>query len=1014
MNMKQTYITLLFLLVALLPLSAQTWDGARWIGTADEDQSLYSHYLTVFRLKATLTLPEGSSQASIIYGANDSRLLSANNNPLGMKSPRDHSMIKVELALVDDSAELRIFRTGYAPTDRQDKPYVVFRISRQLISRHNAHVPHTLEVASNLGESTFRVDGTNVGEADLNPLGKGGDFIAFPALGDIGVSVPHGQEAVFTDISIWNYRSPYGKITDIPELCGPLNGGTRIINPTRNSLPLLRTAFTVDRPVAHAHLRITARGVYDACMNGRLLTKEYLNPGFTQYNKTHLYRDIDVTEYLRKGTNVLGVQLAEGWWMGAMTYQGQNWNYFGDRLSLLCSLTVDYTDGNKQVIVSRPEEWQYTTASPVREASLFQGEVYDARKADKLAGWDTMSDKGISWKPAMEVPLEGHISKEGWGSAPAPDDYSQWQLIEDDGDRIDSVMTLTAVSLSEPRPGVWVYDMGQNMVGVPLIRFRGLESGTEVNLRFAEVTYPDMPAYWVQRGMVMMENIRAAMAQDRYIARGGDETFSPRLTTHGYRYIEVTGIPRPLPLADVQGIVLSSAGPIRAHYETSDSLVNRLWQNIVWSTRGNFLSIPTDCPQRNERMGWAGDISVYTPTAVYLTDCRPLLHRYLHSMRDGQDPDGRFPDIAPVGGGFGGFLWGSAGITVPWAMYRQWADTLTLQEHYPAMKRYIRYVFKHYMDPDTRLLVQHREWGDLGDWLGPLYEQDDKSLIWEAYLIHDLDLMARVADVLGKTGDAAHYRQMAAERRLFFQQTYIDRSSGKTIASAFLGDRAGTEVDTPTSYVLPLAFHIVDGRLRDSLICHLTRTLHTEQKMDNGQTAPPYSLLTGFIGTGWISPVLSDCGHIADAYRLLLAQDYPSWLYPVCQGATTIWERLNSYTREEGFGGNNRMNSFNHYSFGAVGYWLIAHSLGIRCNEQHPGFSHVILRPEPDPTGHLSFARGYYDSPHGRIESSWERVGKKIIFRFTVPSGITATLILPGAPPRPLPAGRHQFVRRGL
>lgn len=974
------------------------FSNAVWIGTNDDDQPLYSPYLTVFTLETDLQLPEGSTEGSIVYGANDLRLMDGNR-----------SYVKVTLRLKGNTASLELWRKGYAPSDDESKPLAVFPVENGIINDANAHGQHHIRISSCYGDTDLYVDGQKVGNVNVNPVGRGGDYIAFPALADVGVAAAEGQQMSVDNFTIVNYRSPRNPICTVGTLDGTWTDTLLTVNPSRNAMPFLRTALPVDRPVEKATLHITARGIYDAYVNGTRVTTSYLSPGCMQYNIHQPYQSLDITSSLRDGRNIIGVQLAEGWWTGAATFSGQCWNYYGDRMSLLCVIEITYTDGTKSVISSSPDTWQYTLQSPVIMGSLYQGEVYDGRREQALASSMMAPSGDVSWKAAAEVPTVGHISHEGWNQVPAPDDYSNLTLIPAQEDGVDSVMTLKAIAVTEPRPGVWVYDMGQNMVGVPSIRMDGLWPGTCVTLRYAEVKYPDLPEYASQKGMIMMENIRAAMATDRYIARGGEEVFSPRYTLHGYRYVEITGIDKPLPLDAVEGVVLSSVGDIQAHYETSDSSVNRLWENIVWSTRGNFVSIPTDCPQRNERLGWAGDISVFSPTATYLTQASSLLSRYLMSMRDVQSSDGRFPDIAPLGGGFGGFLWGSAGIIVPWEMYQQWADTSVLRNSYDAMKRYVKYVEDNYIDKESGLMVQSHGWGDLADWLSPVYEQDDKSLIWEAYLIHDYDIMSEVAKVLGHDEDAMAFGQKASGRRAFFRKIYINPSDGELRKSAFVGEKAGSAVTTPTGYVLALAFNIVEGAARDSLASSLLRILERENSMDNGKTAPPYSLLTGFIGTSWISRALSETGNVAAAYRLLTQHSYPSWLYSVDQGATTIWERLNGYTLEDGFGGNNHMNSFNHYSFGAVGYWMIAHSLGIRRDTAHPGFSHFILSPEADPTGALTYARGWYDSIHGRIESSWRTEGGKVVYTFTVPDGTSATLKLPGRKARELGPGHYVF-----
>ena len=501
----------------------------------------------------------------------------------------------------------------------------------------------------------------------------------------------------------------------------------------------------------------------------------------------------------------------------------------------------------------------------------------------------------------------------------------------------------------------------------------------------------------------MLENIRAAMAQDIYVADGRAAVFQPEFTFHGYRFIEITGIDRPLPVENVQGVVLSSIDRFTAHYETSNPKINRLWENIRWSMLGNFLSIPTDCPQRNERMGWSGDISVFSRTATYMADVRDFLHRHLLAMRDVQREDGRFTDVAPMGGGFGGLLWGSAGITVAWECFRQYGDTLMLREHYPAMKRYVDFVLEKYIDRKTNILVQENpgSGSNLGDWLGLEQKKNDNSLLWESCLLLDLDIMRSIARELGKADDERYFTEKYNRRRAFFNETYIDSKTGKTVCSGFRQNKRGMSkgklVDTQTSYALPLAFGIVNDEHREKFTASFVATVEREGVMDNGKTAPPVSLLTGFIGTAWICKALSDVGRTDLAYRLLQQTSYPSWLYPVEQGATTIWERLNSYTHENGFGGNNSMNSFNHYAFGAVGAWMVENSLGVNRDENSPGFKHFVLKPEPDPTGQMAFAKGYYDSPAGRIESGWEHKGGETHYRFVVPQNTAAALYLPGS-----------------
>lgn len=986
-----------------------SWEGAQWIGGGNNDMVLYSHYLPVFGLSCDIQIMRGSdnTRAGFIYGANDERLMDKNMNVYGIESEHNRSYIKMELDISavnkGGDAVVNIYRCGYHPDDKKDVPFRTFSVKHGLIGRGNMYGKHTVSLKSNLGQTTVWISGVKadgssykekIGDVNLNPLGAGGDFIAFPVVGDVCAFVPDGQQAELTNFKIENYRTPASVIWKTEKLetgSKSENNGWCAYTPEGASSPMLRTVFApADKSIAKARLYVTARGIYDIYMNGERIGDDYFNPGLTQYDKTHLYQTFDVTEHIIQGENALGAILAEGWWSGGATFMGEYWNFFGDRQSLLAKLVITYEDGTRTSIVSNPEEWQFYGDSPVLYGSFFQGEVYDATKEKEVNGWCTANYDASAWKRPETVDLQDTAAFDSRDS----------RFIGQFGQTVKAVRTLTAQSVEEVRPGVFIYDMGQNMAGVPEISLSGVIPGTKIKMRFAEVKYPDLPKYAGHEGMLMLENIRAAMAQDIYIAKGGEECFSPRFTYHGYRFIEITGLSSPLPLENVKSKVLSSVHELTSDYKTSDVKVNKLWENITWSTLANFMSVPTDCPQRNERLGWSGDISVFSRTATYLSDVAQFLRRHMMSMRDTQCEDGRFTDVAPIGCGFGGLLWGSAGITVAWESYRQYADKAMLSEHYDAMSRYMSYVEKELIDHESDILVQHRQWGDLCDWLGPEDNRNDKSLVWEAYYIYDLELMSRIAETLGKHEDAEKFRKRHDARKQFFLNTYIDSATGKTIWSAFEPKKKGQTVDTQTSYTLPLAFGIInesdDSLLYSKFVDNFVTSVCREGTMDNGKKSSPYSLLTGFIGTAWISQALSGCNHSELAYRLLIQTDYPSWLYSVDQGATTIWERLNSYTHTDGFGGNNRMNSFNHYSFGAVGAWMLSHSLGIRRDDSVAAFKKMVLAPEIEQTGGLTFAEGYYESPYGRIESRWRKTPVGTVeYEFTVPANSSAELQTP-------------------
>lgn len=945
--------------------------GARWVGAPADSLPLYAPNLSVSRIDCDFRVAAGKD-ISLYYGIDDPRLMDSNLNIYGLSNQAGESWVKIA---VGADGKVAVYRSGYHPEDNGLKPIATF--DADLRPDLNS-----MTIESNYGLTNIAVNGKNIGILSLNPLVKpytsGADYLTFPVIADMGIEVPDGCEV--ESLAVRNLREPFAVLHSFH---GPYRASASLKLPVR-SMPQLKSSVHIDpgKTVRNATLTASARGIYDVSVNDSLITAgQYFLPGSTQYNRTHLYHTFDITDALRPGENPILVQLAEGWWSGPSTFKGENWNFFGDRQSFIAAVDIEYSDGTTARIVTAPDAWSASTDGPVVVGSFFQGQIQDA------------GERRRTWQPAVEVPLGPTVAA----------DAGEWNDIDFRpafGDRVLPFDTLTAVSMTEPRPGVYIYDMGQNMAAIPLINFRNLNPGTDVTVRHAEVLYPALPEYAGKEGTLMTENLRAAMCRDIYRAAGTElEQFSPRYTLHGFRYLELSGLESPLPLADVRAVPLSSIHRFTADYECSDSLVNRLWNNIRWSSLSNFVSIPTDCPQRNERLGWMGDISVFAPTATLIADVDTILRQFLQSVRDCQSPDGRFPDVAPTGCGFGGLLWGSAGITVPWAHYSRYADPEVLRVHYPAMQRYITYILENTIDPSTDVIVQTRGWGDLGDWLSPEYERTDKSLIWECYFIHDLGIMADVARVLGLEADATAYDKLRRERIRHFSDTYIDPDTYRTRFSSFDPDRQGTIVDTQASYALPIAMGIVeDPRFNENFLAAVERS----SQADDGKECPPYSLMTGFIGTAWISEALSRIGCPDVAYRLLTNTSYPSWLYPVTQGATTIWERLNSYTHTDGFGGNNSMNSFNHYSFGSVGRWLIERSLGLSVGVDGA----ITISPEPDTTGAITYASGWLDTPAGRVRCSWTLEPDAVLYTLDVPA--TATFQTPTLT-RNLAPGKHRI-----
>lgn len=522
----------------------------------------------------------------------------------------------------------------------------------------------------------------------------------------------------------------------------------------------------------------------------------------------------------------------------------------------------------------------------------------------------------------------------------------------------------TAKTRKELFPGVYLYDLEQEMAGVPRITLHE-KAGTKIIIRYAEVLYPDLPEYAGKEGTMMLENYRDATSTDVYICRGGEEVFQPKFTFHGYRYIEISGVEHAPELEEVESLQYSSVTEFHGSLTSSHKLLNRFAENVSWSQKCNFINIPTDCPQRNERMGWAGDTHIFCHTALNNSSLKKFYERNLQAMRDLQTPEGQYPEIAPVGGGFGGITYECASIFMAWELYEQYGDIRTLEKFYPGMQKYMDYM-KDKGLPGTKV---NPAIGPLGDWLAP--EETDLLLLWNAFYYKEADLMSRIAGALGRTEEQHQYEALAAKVKKFWNETFVLPDSGKTC------NADGTLCDTQCSYAIALSYGVAEDRKRIGE--HLIRKTR----------AIGHTVGTGFFGTGILNQMLTEQGAVEDAWKMMLQTAFPSWLYPVTQGATTIWEHWDSYTKEKGFGGQNAMNSFNHYSLGSVLSWLYHTGLGIQRDETKPGYQHILLKPQPGP---LEFMKGSVDSPYGVISAGWERKGDKIEYRVTIPVNTTATL----------------------
>lgn len=962
------------------------WGGAQWIGSPE--LSLDASRRGVFGIEAVFT-----GSGGIVFGADDPRLSVKRRN---IQNQEGRSRISYRLDLSSLPGRLVITRIGYAEGDSEDKPLASVEIKdinapdTPVLTNENIASSHTLTVEVSGNTALTYLDGrlidgqyvtppfsgapVTLTGRQLNPLGTN-DIMTFPRLSKVGL-LEGGRYETFR---IFDLRPPKAELFRVEnEACLELVG--KLTDPSHGGTTVLRRTLDITKSIKAANLYATARGDYVGAVNGRALnvdgtdtgprSKDYFTPGASQFDKHLFYHCYDVADVLKQGQNALEFTLGSGWWSDAQSFLMKDFNFWGNNPALLMKLEIEYTDGTSEQVVSDPDCWQVTTQGPIRYASHFHGETYDARMEDIATGWTA---------PVVVDPVE-FPATEGFFASPAIN-CTQPELIEHIGNPVQEILTQKARSVTAI-DGVFIYDMGQNLAGVPRIKIKAA-CGQVITLRFGETLYPNLPEYGYLQGLLMTENLRDADCTDIYICKGDPdgEVIFPRFTFHGFRYLELSGIDDAPSVEDVEAVVLSSITELSGSFACSNPMVNKLYENILWSQRANFLSIPTDCPQRNERMGWMGDAQVFASTAAYNANVLPLFERYLISVRDLQREDGKFPAIAPYGGGFGGILWESAGIIIPWELYCQYGERRMLEDNYNAILKYIDYLRKNSTDN-----LLNRGVGTLGDWLAVDMSTDD-NLVWNAMYAYDVRIAADIAEILGDKTVSMELNALFCEIKAAWNRVFVEPESGKTRSMD------GTINDTQCSYALPLYYSVFEdiekaaGRLNEKTI-----------ELD-------YTLTTGFIGTPCISAALSDNGYIDTAYKLLQQTKYPSWLYPVTQGATSIWERWNSLSHENGFGGNNGMNSFNHYSLGAVGAWLYSRVLGIRPAEA--GYKRIRIEPH---IGSLTWAEGKLKTPHGEVAVRWERTdNNKTTLNVTVPSGTTAEVILPDGERHEVGPGVYQY-----
>lgn len=704
-----------------------------------------------------------------------------------------------------------------------------------------------------------------------------------------------------------------------------------------------RKQFSASK-VTRARVYATALGVYELWLNGKRVGNDYLAPGFTDYRKRLQVQAYDVTELVKDGDNALGAVLADGWFNGKYFVFGRGDWYGTGPDRLLVQLELEHADGTRQIVgsdASGAAAWK-VSSGPITAADLYDGESYDARA--ELTGWADAAYDDSKWATPTAYP-----------------ETSNRKLVGDPNEQIQKTEEIPTLSVKELSPGVLIYDMGQNMVGWARLKVQGT-AGSRVKLRFGEVLDKD--------GSLYVKNLRSAHATDTYTLRGGEpEVYEPHFTTHGFRYIELTGdlagLKSKPDAATLTGIVVQSMMTPTGTFNTSAPLVNKLQKNLVWGQRGNFVSVPTDCPQRDERQGWMGDAQVFVKTATFNMDVAGFFTKWMRDVSDGQTSDGSFPEIAPnPDWGRSTPAWGDAGVIVPWTMYLAYGDRRILEEHYGPMKAWVDHVQKE----NPGLLWVAATGSNYGDWLS-IDADTDKAVLATSFFAHSADLLARTAKLLGKTDDAAKYQKLFDSIKSAYRTAYV-AGDGKI------------KSETQTAYALALRFELLTEAQRLQAGKHLVADVEARGV-----------LTTGFIGVAHLLPALNLAGRVDLAYQLLNNQKYPSWLYSIGKGATTIWERWDGIMQNGNFQ-TETMNSFNHYSFGSVGEWMYSTIAGIELDEAEPAYKHIVVRPQPG--GGLTTASGALDTIHGKVATEWKLDGSKFSLVLTVPPGSRATVYLPG------------------
>lgn len=777
------------------------------------------------------------------------------------------------------------------------------------------------------------------------------------------------------------------------------NGEQRFMESSMGAASMFRKEFTAKAPVKSAKLYSSALGIYDVFINGTRVghvqddgTTIYdeLKPGWTDYAKKVFYNTHDVTTLVKEGGNAIGATVTSGYWAGGICH-GQ----YGDKpVAFMAKLVIEYTDGSKETVVT-DASWATYDNGALRKGDIYNGETYNATLED---GWTKAGYDQSAWHAIVSsrdftgeiCAFEGPAARIRTSLTRLPEHITIYEGIKQTGTAYGMVNVVSETSGNSPvklkKGQTVIYDFGQNMVGWVRVNVKG-KAGCTLRARFSEMLNDkgdtnrgdDGPG-----GSLYLINLRTAKASMYYTLRGDEEgeTYSPTNTYYGFRYCEITA-GDDIEINGIEGLVVGADNEEGSSLTTSHDAVNQLYSNVIWGQRGNFMSVPTDCPQRDERLGWTGDTQIFCRTAAYNANTAAFYHKFMGDMRDSQRPDGAYPDVAPIAWvGYGNGAWGDAGIIVPWTTYLMHGDKSIIEENYESMEKYMDWMAAQAGDG-----YKYQGAGtNYGDWVS--FVPTDSRYVSVCYYAYDALLMSKMSQVLSKApGD--EYAIKAAE----YEQLYNNIKA--EFATRYISNRLPKQ-HTQTGYLLALRFGLLpDEASEQATIKALARAISS-----NNET-----LNTGFVGTGIINTTLSQVGLIDKAYNLLLQRNCPSWLYSVDQGATTIWERWNSYTKETGFHKDISMNSFNHYSYGAVAEWMYRYMAGIEADEQNAGFKNIILQPYPDtrttlPQGQerITSVDATVASNYGSIKSAWQLgADGSLSYKVTVPANTTARLLMPVA-----------------